>query len=92
MKEIVEVYNAHDKLKHLFKCNATLDKGLELQINEDKNCTCNKDDLLYRCHCNDMQQHPRHTCLEKTTKDKIYGKGMELPSNPNAVTQVMPSE
>ena len=46
MKEIVETYNAHAKLKHFFKINATLDNGLELQINEDKNCTCNKDGSL----------------------------------------------
>jgi hypothetical protein len=46
VKEIVETYNAHAKLKHFFKINATLDNGLELQINEDKNCTCNKDGSL----------------------------------------------
>jgi hypothetical protein len=35
VKEIVETYNAHAKLKHFFKCNAALDKGLELQTNKD---------------------------------------------------------
>ena len=64
-KEIVETYNAHAKLKHFFKCNATLDKGLDLQINEDKNCTCNKEGSLYHCHCNSLQQHPRQTHLKK---------------------------
>ena len=37
VKEVVEIYNAHAKLKHFFKCNAILDNGLELQINEDRN-------------------------------------------------------
>ena len=92
VKEFVETYNAHAKLKHFFKCNATLDEGLELQIIDNKNCTCNKDGSLYQCHCNGMQQHPRHTCLKKTIKAEIHGKGMKLPSYPNAVTKVMPSE
>ena len=39
VKEIVDAFNADAKLKHLFKCNATQDKGLELQISEVKNCT-----------------------------------------------------
>ncbi len=38
------------KLKHFFKHNATLDQGLELQNNENKNCVCNKDGLLYQSH------------------------------------------
>ena len=54
VKEFVETYNAHAKLKHFFKCNATLDKGLELQIIEDKSCICNKDGSLYQSHCNGM--------------------------------------
>jgi hypothetical protein len=41
-KEIVEAQKAVTKLKHLFKSNAVLDKGLELQIIENKSCICNK--------------------------------------------------
>jgi hypothetical protein len=36
VKEIVEAQKAYTKLKHLFKSNAVLDKGLELQIIETK--------------------------------------------------------
>jgi hypothetical protein len=42
MKEIVEAQKADTKLKHLFKSNAVLDEGLELQIIENKSCICNK--------------------------------------------------
>ncbi len=42
VKEIVESQKADTKLKHLFKSNAVLDKGLELQIIENKSCICNK--------------------------------------------------
>jgi hypothetical protein len=38
----VEAQKADTKLKHLFKSNAVLDKGLELQIIENKTCICNK--------------------------------------------------
>jgi hypothetical protein len=41
VKEIVEAQKTGTKLKHLFKSNAVLDKGLELQIIENKNCICN---------------------------------------------------
>ncbi len=42
VKEIVEAQKADTKLKHLFISNAVLDKGLELQIIENKSCICNK--------------------------------------------------
>jgi hypothetical protein len=42
VKEIEEAQKADTKLKHLFKSNAVLDKGLELQIIENKSCICNK--------------------------------------------------
>jgi hypothetical protein len=42
VKAIVEAQKANTKLKHLFKSNAVLDKGLELQIIENKSCICNK--------------------------------------------------
>jgi hypothetical protein len=34
------------KLKDFFKPNATLDKGLELQVIEDQKCICNKGRLV----------------------------------------------
>jgi hypothetical protein len=36
VKEIVEAQQANTTLKHFFKCNAVLDKGLELQLIENK--------------------------------------------------------
>ncbi len=42
VKEIGEAQKADTKLKHLLKSNAVLDKGLELQIIENKSCICNK--------------------------------------------------
>ncbi len=46
VKEIVEAQKANTKLKNLFKSNAVLDKGLELQIIENKSCICNKGWLI----------------------------------------------
>ncbi len=42
VKEIVEEQKAGTKLKHFFKSNAVLDKGLELQHIENKSCICHK--------------------------------------------------
>ncbi len=36
VKEIVEAQKADTKLKHFFKSNAVLDKGLDLQLIEEK--------------------------------------------------------
>ncbi len=38
VKEIVEAQKADTTLKHFFKCNAVLDKGLELQLIENESC------------------------------------------------------
>ncbi len=38
VKGIVEAQKADTKLKHFFKSNAVLDKGLELQLMENKSC------------------------------------------------------
>jgi hypothetical protein len=42
VKEIVEAQKANTKLKNFFKSNAVLDKGLELQLIENKSCICHK--------------------------------------------------
>jgi hypothetical protein len=84
VKEIVVAQKADTKLEHLFKSNAVLDKGLELQIIENKSCICNKGWLvipkplqqhavMWYHHC---LQHPRHTHLKETMKAAIYWKGM----------------
>ncbi len=46
VKEIIEAQKADNKLKHFFKNNETLDKGLELRIIEDQKCICNKARLV----------------------------------------------
>jgi hypothetical protein len=46
VKEIVETQKANTKLKHFFKSNAVLDKGLELQLIENKSCICHKGRLV----------------------------------------------
>ncbi len=46
VKEIVEAQKADTTLKYFFKRNAVLDKGLELQLVENKSCICNKGRLI----------------------------------------------
>jgi hypothetical protein len=84
VKEIIEAQNADNKLKQFFKCNATLDKGLELQIIEDQKCNCNKRRLIVPTPLqrqvtmwyHHYLQHPEHTCLEEMMNAAIYWKGM----------------
>ncbi len=86
VKEIVEAQRGDPILKHLFKSNAVLSKGLELQLVENESCTCHEGRLVipkplqrratiwYRHHL----QHPGHTHLEETMKAAIYWKGMRI--------------
>jgi hypothetical protein len=84
VKEIVEAQKADTKLTHLFKSNAVLDKGLELQLTENKSCICNKGRLVIPkplqrravMWYHHYLQHPRHTHLKETMKAAIYWKGM----------------
>jgi hypothetical protein len=84
MKEIVEAQKADTKLKHFFKSNAVLDKGLELQFIENESCICHKGWLVIpkpvqSCAVmwyHHYLQHPGHTRLEETMKAAIYWKGM----------------
>ena len=46
MKEIVEAQKADPILKHLFKSNAVLSKGLELQLVENESCICHEGRLV----------------------------------------------
>jgi hypothetical protein len=39
-QEIAEVQKANVKLKHCFKCNAVLDKGLEVRLVDDTYLVC----------------------------------------------------
>ncbi len=85
VKEIVEAQKADNKLKHFFKSNAALDKGLELQLIENKSCICHKGWLVIQkplqgCAVmwyHHYLQHFGHTHLEEETKKAaIYWKGM----------------
>jgi len=84
VNEIVEAQKADPILKHFFKSNAVLSKGLELQLVENESCICHEGKLIIpkplqrratiRYH--HYLQHPRHTRLEETMKAGIYWKGM----------------
>ena len=87
VKEIVETQNcqkADTTLKHFFKRNTVLDKGLELQLVENESCICNKGRLVIpkpfqwcaMIWCHHYLQHPGHTRLKETKKAAIYWKGI----------------
>ena len=75
MKEIVEAQKSDTKLKHLFKRNAVLDKGLVLQLVENKSCMCNEGRLVIpkplqqraTMWCHHYLQHPGHTSFNSLT-------------------------
>jgi hypothetical protein len=84
VKEIVATQKADPVLKHYFKRNAVLEKGVELQQVENKSCICNKRRLIIpkplqrraTMWYHHYLQHPGHTRLEETMKAAIYWKGM----------------
>ncbi len=88
--EIAEAQKANSKLKHCFKHNAILDKGLDVRLIDDKYVVC-KDGrmiipkplqrraVLWYHH---YLQHPGHTCLEETMKATMYWKGMRSTIQP----------
>jgi hypothetical protein len=87
VKEIVEIYNAHAKLKHFFKCNAgncTLVKTKAAHAIKTARCT---DATAMACNST-----PVTLVLRKMIKAEVYGQGMEQPSDPKPVTHIMPSE
>ncbi len=82
--EIAEAQKANSKLKHCFKRNAVLDKGLDVRLINNTYIVC-KDGrmmipkplqwrtVLWYHH---YLQHPGHTQLEETMKATMYWKGM----------------
>jgi len=86
VKEIIEAQKADLILKHLFKSNAVLSKGLELQLVENESCICHEGRLVilkplqWRAMIwyHHYLQHPRHTHLKETMKAAIYWKGMRI--------------
>ncbi len=82
--EIVAAQRADATLKHLFKCNAVIDQGLEIKLIENTTCVCKDGQLvipkpLQVCAVkwyHHYLQHPGHTCLEETMNTVMYWKGM----------------
>jgi hypothetical protein len=89
VKEIVEAQIANSELKHFFKSNAVLDKGLEIQLIENKSCICHKGWLvipkpLQGCAVmwyHHYLQHPGHTHLKEAMTAAIYWKGKTCQVN-----------
>jgi hypothetical protein len=75
---------ANSELKHCFRCNAVLDKGLEVRLVDDTYVVCKDGNMiipkpLQRCAVlwyHHYLQHPGHTRLEETMKATMYWKGM----------------
>jgi hypothetical protein len=82
--EIAEAQNADIKLKHCFKLNAVLDKGLDVRLVDNTYVVCKDGRIiiakpLQRCTVlwyHHYLQHLGHTCLEETMKTTMYWKGM----------------
>jgi hypothetical protein len=79
-EEIAEAQWADTSLKHLFKCNAIIDQGLEIKLIENTTCVC-KDGWLVipkppQVHAvkwyHHYLQHPGHTHLEETMNAVMY--------------------
>ncbi len=83
--EIVDAQKADTKLKHFFEHNATLDKGLELQIIKDQRCICHNRRLVIHkplqrratMWYHHYLQHLGHDRLKVTMNAAIYWKGMQ---------------
>jgi hypothetical protein len=83
-EEIAEAQQADVSLKHLFKCNAVIDHGLEIKLIENTTCVCKAGRLVIPKPLqvgavkwyHHYLQHPKHTCLEETTNAAMYWKGM----------------
>jgi hypothetical protein len=82
--EIAEAQKADVKLKHCFRRNALLDKGLEVRLVDDTYVACNDSKMiipkpLQMCAVlwyHHYLQYPGHTRLEETMKAIMYWKGM----------------
>jgi hypothetical protein len=82
--EIAGAQKANIKLKHCFRGNAVLDKGLEVRLVGDMYVVCKdgkmiipkplqRRTVLWYHH---YLQHPGHTRIEETMKATMYWKGM----------------
>ncbi len=103
VKEIVEAQKANTIINLQFKSNAVLDRGLELQIIENKSCICNKGWLVIlkplQWHAvmlyHHYLQHPRHTRLKSQRDNEscnILERNEKHHPIHNKVMQDLPSE
>jgi hypothetical protein len=82
--EIANAQKADSKLKHCFKRNAVLNKGLEVRLVDDTLIVCQDGRMIipkpFQRHAvlwyHHYLQHPGHTRLEETMKATMYWKGM----------------
>ncbi len=82
--EIAEAQKANVKLKHCFRCNAVLDRGLEVRLVDDTYMVCKDGKMIIPKQIqrravlwyHHYLQHPGHTQLEETMKATMYWKGM----------------
>jgi hypothetical protein len=82
--EIAEAQWADASLKHLFKRNAVIDKGLEIKLIEDMTCVCKDGQLVIpmplQVHAvkwyHNYLQHPGHKRLKETMHAVMYWKGV----------------
>ena len=103
LKEIVEAQKADPILKHLFKSNAVLSKGLELQLVENKSCICHERKLVIpkplqrraTMWYHHYLQHPGHTRLESRrdneSRDILERNAYHHPIH-NKVMQDLPNK
>jgi hypothetical protein len=96
-EEIAEAQREDASLKHLFKCNAVIDQGLEIKLIENTACVCKDGRLVipkplqvravkwYHYYL----QHPGHTRLEDTLNAAMYWKSMRTKVT-NKVLQILP--
>ncbi len=84
--EIAEAQKANVKLKHSFRCNAVLDKGLEVRLVDNTYVVCKDGKMIIPKSLqrravtviwyHHYLQHPGHTQLEETMKATMYWKGI----------------
>ncbi len=78
--EIAAAQWADASLKHLFKCNAVIDQGLEIKLIENMTCVCKDGQLVIPKPLqvravkwyHHYLQHPGQTHLEETMKSAMY--------------------
>ncbi len=82
--EIAAAQRADASLKHLFRCNAVIDQGLEIKLIENTTCVCKDGRPVIpkplQVHAvkwyHHYLQHPGHTHLEERMNAAMYWKGM----------------